>query len=53
MNCPLSVQLRFFQRLVGVGIIGALSLAVAMLVSVDRVLDNFWTAMAARGVAGL
>ena len=53
----LEAQLQFNRKLayalVGVGLVGALSLAVALVLSVDRVLDNFWIAVAVLGVAGL
>ncbi len=51
------MQARFNRRLayalVGVGFVGGISLAVAMVLSVDRVLDNFWTGVAVLGVAGV
>ena len=53
LEAQLSFNRRLAYALVGVGFIGALSLAGAMVMSVDRVLENFWTAVAILGVAGV
>ena len=53
LEAQLSFNRRLAYALVGVGLLGALSLAGAMVMSVDRVLENFWTAAAVLGLAGL
>ena len=53
LEAQLSFNRKLAYALVGVGLLGALSLAVSLLASAGRVLENFWAAVAVLGLAGL
>ena len=53
LDAQFRLNRKLAYALVGVGLLGALSLAVSLVASADRVLENFWTAVAVMGVAGL